>query len=57
LLVATHLPQLLLRRMLNLLTEIVRKILYIKPYDFILNLSKQGIYIKTKEDEYFIGCK
>jgi hypothetical protein len=41
----------------NKIREIVRKILYIKPYDFILNLSKQGIYIKTKEDEYFIGCK
>ena len=40
----------------NRIREIVRKILYIKPYDFTLNLSELGIYIKTKEDEYIIGA-
>ena len=39
----------------NRIREIVRKILYIKPYDFTLNLSELGIYIKTNEDEYLIG--
>jgi hypothetical protein len=39
----------------NRIREIVRQILYVKPYDFILNLSDKGIFIKTDEDEWIIG--
>ena len=35
----------------NKIREIIRQILYTKPYDFNLELSESGIFIKLKEEQ------